>query len=69
MTKAEQIIHAISVAQTVETILEHVACLSAHYYDFDIDQDEYAQIIAYAASRLVFDCPVDLTPYSEGDQC
>ena len=63
MTKAEQIIHAISVAQTVETILEHVACMSVH-----IDQDEYVQIITYAASRLVFDCSVDLTPYSEGDQ-
>jgi len=68
MTKAEQIIHAISVAQTVETILEEISTIDGCFTD-EISNAERHQIITYAASRLVFDCSVDLTPYSEGDQC
>jgi hypothetical protein len=57
MTTADHFIHAISVAQTVETILELVSDSRIELYWAD-----HTQVVQYAASRLVFDCTPDFSP-------
>ena len=52
MTNAEQITHAISVADTVEAILEEVGKVDEYHVYSLIEKHERAQILKNAAARL-----------------
>jgi hydroxymethylpyrimidine/phosphomethylpyrimidine kinase len=65
MTKAEQMIHIIDEAKTVEEVLEEVSRVGWEMtLDPVLSAAEAATVIKHAASKLVFDCSFDLTPYS-----
>lgn len=61
-------IDRINAASTVREIIFTVSLASMSRADCDLTTEDWRKVLAVAESRLILDCNVDLTPYSEGDR-